>query len=164
MSVLQWEKHFWGGDAVVRKIQEILLGKDIDFEIIHHQEPIRSAQQGAEFFGIEIGQTAPTLVLETEKGYVTVVYSGDRGRLNLNQIAKLLGYEQVKLASPQTVEKETGYQIGAVPMVGLSFPCLLDRQLFRFPFVYGGTGELTSTLKISPASIEQLNQVVAFIE
>lgn len=148
----------------MQDLQLLLQEKGIHYEIIQHPVPIRSAQQGAEFFGIEIGQTASTLVLETEKGFFTVIFSGDRRRLDLNEVAKFLGCEQVKLASPQTVEKETGYSIGAVPMVGLSFPCLFDRQLFRFPFIYGGTGDVNSTLKISPATVEQLNSVVAYME
>lgn len=38
-----------------------LLDKNrIEYEIIRHDKQIHTAQQGAEYFGIDIGQTAPT--------------------------------------------------------------------------------------------------------
>ncbi|MEK4325694.1 hypothetical protein MKZ24_06375 [Paenibacillus sp. FSL R7-0297] len=44
----------------------------------------------------------------------------------------------------------------------LPLPYILDRGLFRYPFIYGGTGVPVSTLKLNPHDLEKLNQVVAF--
>jgi prolyl-tRNA editing enzyme YbaK/EbsC (Cys-tRNA(Pro) deacylase) len=145
-------------------LHTLLHNKNISFEMIAHPQPIRSAQDGADYFGIEIGQTAPTLVLETDRGYISAILSGDRGRLDFQKIAAILGCREVKLASPQKVEEITGFRIGTVPLVGLFLPCLFDRSLFRYPEVYGGTGETHSTLKISPVDVEALNQVLAYLE
>ncbi|BCJ86091.1 YbaK/EbsC family protein [Effusibacillus dendaii] len=54
-----------------------------------HENPIRTAQEGAEYFGIEIGQTAPILVLKTDKGYFSMIVSGERGRVNFKEISQL---------------------------------------------------------------------------
>ena len=142
----------------------LLKSKDVSFEMIAHPQTIRSAQEGADYFGIEIGQTAPHLVLETENGYVSAILSGDRGRLDFQAVAAILGCQEVKLASPKKVEEITGFRIGTVPLVGLSLPCLFDRSLFRYPVVYGGTGEAQSTLKIAPAAVEACNQVVGYLD
>ncbi len=82
-------------------LKTILQEKEVQYEIIHHEKQIRTAQEGVDYFGIEIGQTAPTLVL--------------------------------------------------------SLPCIVDRGLFRYPFIYGGTGEPASTLKIVPNALEKIN-------
>lgn len=145
-------------------LQTFLASKGIPFEILLHQQPIRSAQDGADYFGIELGQTAPTLILETDSGFVAAILSGDRGRLDFQAVADILSCQKVKLASPKQVEQITGYRIGTVPMVGLSLPCLIDRALFRYSAIYGGTGEAGSTLKISPKAVEELNQVVAYLD
>ncbi|MED1793411.1 aminoacyl-tRNA deacylase [Brevibacillus nitrificans] len=142
----------------------LLKNKNVSFDILEHPQPIRSAQDGADYFGIAIGQTAPTLVLQTDNGYVAAILSGDRGRLDFQTVAALLGCKEVKLAPPKKVEEITGFRIGTVPLVGLCLPCLFDRGLFRYPSVYGGTGDACSTLKISPVEVEALNQVVAYLE
>jgi Cys-tRNA(Pro)/Cys-tRNA(Cys) deacylase len=145
-------------------LKAILQKNNVPFEIIHHEHPIRSAQEGADYFGIEIGQTAPTLVLKSDKGYYALIISGDRGRVNFADISKMLGCNQLKLANPKEVQKITGYTVGNVPLVGLSLSCIVDKRLNRYSFVYGGTGVPTATLKISPYALEKLNKVIAILE
>ncbi|MED0659380.1 MULTISPECIES: aminoacyl-tRNA deacylase [Bacillus] len=137
---------------------------EVQFEIMYHENPIRTAQEGAAYFGIEIGQTAPTLILKSEKGYFAMIISGGRRRVNLEEVSEILGCNQLKLAKPKEIKQITGYTVGSVPLVGLSMPCILDRNIFRYPFIYGGTGEPTSTLKITPNALEKLNQVVALLD
>jgi len=141
----------------------ILQEKKVEFEIIHHDKPLRTAQEGADYFGIEIGQTAPTLVLKSEKGFFAMIVSGNRGRVNLEKVAVILGCDQLKMANPKEVQQTTGYTVGSVSLV-LSLPCIVDRELFRYSFIYGGTGEPATTLKIAPAALEKLNQVIAYLD
>ncbi|MBU2703054.1 prolyl-tRNA editing enzyme YbaK/EbsC (Cys-tRNA(Pro) deacylase) [Sporomusaceae bacterium BoRhaA] len=132
-----------------------------DFEIILNDKPIRSAQDGATYFQIEIGQTAPTLILEGDNKYFAVIVSGRRNGLDMEEMARVLGCHKVKLAKPNKVKKITGYKVGTIPLVGLSLPYILDKQLFEYDFVYGGTGEVDKTLKIAPAVLKMVNQVIA---
>ncbi|MGG3508536.1 YbaK/EbsC family protein [Paenibacillus lautus] len=143
------------------KIKTILQEKKVQYEIIHHEKQIRTAQEGAEYLGIEIGQTAPTLVLKSEKSYFAMIVSGDRGRINLEEVTGMIGCNQLKMATPKEVQQITGYTVGSVSLV-TSLPCIVDKGLFRYPFVYGGTGEPVSTLKIAPNALEKINHVVAF--
>ncbi|WP_199426753.1 aminoacyl-tRNA deacylase [Thermaerobacillus caldiproteolyticus] len=144
-------------------LKSILQENEVQFEIIHHESPIRTAQEGADYFGIEIGQTAPTLVLKSEKGYFAMIISGGRERVNLEEVSEILGCNQLKMATPKEVQKITGYTVGSVPLIGHSLPCIVDKELFRYPFIYGGTGDPTSTLKMPPHALEKLNQVVALL-
>ncbi|MEK3886262.1 YbaK/EbsC family protein [Bacillus sp. FSL K6-3431] len=59
-----------------------------------------------------------------------------------------MGCSKVKLASPTEVQKVTGFEVGSVRMIRLDLPCVLDKGLFNYDFVYGGTGQLT--FKIEP--------------
>ncbi|PEA54706.1 hypothetical protein CON64_11370 [Bacillus pseudomycoides] len=136
---------------------------EVPFEIIHHEKQIRTAQEGADYFGVEIGQTAATLVIKSEKDFFAVIVSGGRGRINLEEVSKILGCNQLKMANPQEVRQITGYNVGSVSLI-LSLPCIIDRRLMCYPFVYGGTGEPTSTLKIDLNALEKINQVVAFLD
>ncbi|WP_242224621.1 aminoacyl-tRNA deacylase [Bacillus cereus group sp. BfR-BA-01380] len=140
-----------------------LLKHEVQFEIIHHEKQIRTAREGADYFGIEIGQTAATLVIKSEKDFFAMIVSGRRRRINLEEVSRILGCNHLKMATPQEVKQITGYNVGSVSLV-LPLSCIIDRELFRYPFVYGGTGEPTSTLKIDPNALKKINQVAAFLD
>ena len=68
------------------KLIEVLeANKAEEYENIHHDRQLSSAQEGAEFFGIETGQTAPALVVKSEDAYLAVILSGDYGRIDLQK-------------------------------------------------------------------------------
>lgn len=145
-------------------LKAVLKEKGVPFEIIQHENTIRTAQEGADFFGIKIGQTAPTLILKGEQGFYALIFSGARRKVDFNEVSGILGCEQLRLADPGEVQDVTGYAVGSVSMAGLTLPCVVDRLLYQYPFIYGGTGMPGSTLKISPAALEKLNRVVAFLD
>ncbi|WP_245592217.1 aminoacyl-tRNA deacylase [Ectobacillus panaciterrae] len=82
--------------------------------------------------------------------------SGNRGKVNFDKMADILDCTKVKMASPQEVQKVTGFEVGSVPMVGLPLPCVIDKQLFSYDFIYGGSGQPTFTLKIEPQALNEL--------
>lgn len=130
------------------------------YELIYHETSLRSAQEGADYFNIDIGQTAPTLIIKTDIGFFALIVSGSRDRINFKEVAQLLKCQKIKLANPKEVEN-MGYKIGNVPLVGIPLPHILDKNLFKYSFVYGGTGVKDYTLKISPYALEELNQIIA---
>ena len=81
-------------------LKTILQETKIQFEIIHHEKQIRTAQEGADYFGIKVDQTATTLILKSEKGYFAMIVSGNRGRVNLEDVSRILGCNQLKMATP----------------------------------------------------------------
>lgn len=153
--------NIYHGGVWMEQLKAILGKSKFSYELIQHEKPIISAQDGADYFGIEIGQTAPTLIIKTDKGFFSLIVSGNRGKVNFDEIAEILGCSQVKLASRKEVQKVTGFEVGSVPLIGLALPCVIDKYLYHYPFIYGGTGERTCTLKIEPQALEELNQVKA---
>ncbi|GGH27023.1 aminoacyl-tRNA deacylase [Paenibacillus segetis] len=145
------------------KLVAILEQQEIEYEIIEHNKQLNSAQEGADYFGISIGQTAPTLILKSEKGFYALIVSGDHGKVDFATLRELLSVEQVKLASPQEVEEVTCSKIGNVSLINQGLLTILDRKLIRYEFVYGGTGHPLTTLKIRPSDLEKLNQIVDWI-
>ncbi|MCM3393231.1 aminoacyl-tRNA deacylase [Cytobacillus oceanisediminis] len=148
----------------MNKLQGILERCEYKYEIIQHEKPILSREEGSKYFRIEVGQTAPTLILKTDKGYFVLIVSGNRDKLDYEKIAIILGCSKVKLASPKEVQKVTGFEVGSVPMVGLDISCVLDKRIFEYDFIYGGTGKSTFPLKIEPQALNELNQVVATLD
>lgn len=145
------------------QLTAILTRKQVNYEIIEHSEQINTAQEGAAFFGIHIGQTASTLILKTDKGYYSLIISGDHGRVDLESMKELLQVQEIKLAKPKEVEQVTGCKVGSVSLINPNLPTIIDRELYNFSYIYGGTGIPQTTLKISPKDIERLNEVIGYI-
>ena len=57
----------------MESLQDLFKEKNVPFELINHKVPIHTAQEGAAYFGISIGQTAPTLILKTDKGFFALI-------------------------------------------------------------------------------------------
>jgi prolyl-tRNA editing enzyme YbaK/EbsC (Cys-tRNA(Pro) deacylase) len=145
-------------------VENILKSANLEYEFIIHNKQIYSAMEGADYFHIEPGQTAPTLIIETDKGYFSVIFSGSRSHVDLGYIAKLLGISKIKLAKKNKLQQITGFAPGDTPMVGINLPVIFDKKLFQYDFVYGGSGKANRTLKISPMALITINQPIAFLE
>lgn len=133
------------------------------YQIVANDRPIHSAEEGAAYFHIALGQTAPTLILDGDRGCLAAVVSGARKNLDLKALARTVGCRTLKLAHRGTVQRITGHAVGVIPMIGLDLPYVLDTALFAYDFVYGGTGVPDKTLKIAPAVLEKVTTVIAKI-
>lgn len=145
-------------------LKRILEQSSYFYEIISHPEPLLTSRAGAEYFGIDRGQTAPTLLVKTGRQYFRLIIAGDRGRVNMAELSLRLGCGRIKLAARDEVRSVTGFEPGWVPLVGIPLPVILDQRLLRYDCVYGGAGKPDCTLRIDPRALVELNQVVAAIE
>ncbi|WCR28066.1 hypothetical protein L3476_04645 [Paenibacillus thiaminolyticus] len=148
----------------MENVRKILEERRIPFDIIRHKQPIRTAKEGAKALGIDLGQTAPALVLKADDDYVVLIMSGARGRIDLEAAAGLLGRGRLLLASRDEVREATGHEAGAIPLVGHTLPCLVDKLLYQYSYIYGGTGEPASTLKLDPRDLSKVNHVLAYLD
>jgi len=142
-------------------IKTILEDSNYSYEFIYHKQPILTAQEGADYFGIDTGQTAPTLIITTDIGFFALILSGKYGLVQLERISFILGCKNIRMASREEVKKKTGFSAGNLPMIGIPLPHILDKRLFCYSYIYGGSGQLNRTLKITPLALKQLNKVVA---
>lgn len=141
----------------IQELDGYLKDKGVDYKILKHDKPIISTRDAARYF--DIRYAAPVLVVKTEQGLMLLIISARRGRLDFKELAEMLGFAKLKLADKKKAEKATGYQTGAMPLVGINLPCIFDNSLLEMDYIYGGSGDELYTLKISPEDVERLNQV-----
>ena len=73
------------------RIRDALAEAGVSFELLPSPGPTGTAEQGAKAFGVHVSCTAPALVLEAEGSLVVWILSGGRGRVDLEEAARLLG-------------------------------------------------------------------------
>lgn len=144
----------------LEQLEAFLRREGADFALIRQAAPIRTREDAARYFPAE--QAAAALVVQTGPGLAVLYAGAGRGRLDFAALRRELGLPKLKLADRRTVAAQTGYEPGAVPLVGLGLPCFLDRALLGCSFVYGGSGDPLVTLKLSVRDLERLNRVEGY--
>ena len=129
-----------------------------DYEIIFHEKPIKSKKDAAFFF--DINETAPTLIIKTEKGFFALIFSGIRDQVDLNKVKNLIKCSDICMAKKTELVEKLKIIPGQVPLIGHFLPCIFDNKLLKHNYVYGGTGDLFYTLKIKPENLIKANNVV----
>jgi len=146
----------------IQILKERLSLQGADFELIPHATPIRSKSDAEKYFNIE--ETAPTLILKTEKGYFALIVSGKREKVDFKALKKLLRCKNLRLANKKEIQEKFNLQPGQIPLVGHEFPTIIDNMLFEFDYVYGGCGDVLRTLKIKPQHLVEANRVTLFFD
>ncbi|MCM3558012.1 hypothetical protein M4D57_05510 [Brevibacillus borstelensis] len=145
----------------MERVKAILEEQGLEYELIEHEHPVRSAKEGAALFGIDMGQTAPVLIAIADDSHVALILSGKRGRISFQSLAAQLGYQSIRMTRMDEVKGLTGYEPGSIPLIGHGLPVILDEELFNHPEVYGGSGHPTWTLKLTPQALEKGSNVIA---
>lgn len=142
----------------ISELDRLLSSQNLDFELIHHEKPIKSRNDALNLFRLE--EMAPTLILQTEKGMIALIISGAREKIDFTKIGNALECTSVKMADKHDVVEKLGMNPGEVAMVGHRLPCVIDNRIFNSPYIYGGTGDARVTLKINPHHLLTLNNVI----
>lgn len=133
-----------------------------------HQVPATLVKPGSDMptvplaaaaLGVTPGQIVKTIVLEGKKDPTRVCLAIAPGdiRIAITKVAGALQLTQMKLASPDTVLRITGYAVGGVPPIGhvTPVPIVVDQRVLQYDIVFGGGGDEQHMLRITPAEIVQ---------
>lgn len=143
----------------IPELEDFLCRQKADFSIIKHDEAIKSKNDALKYYRIE--ETAPVLIIYTENGFYALIVSGERNKVDLEKIKQILNVSEIRLAKKDEIMAGLNLEIGRVPLIGHKLPCIIDKAILKYEYVYGGTGDFYHTLKIAPKDIMDLNEVVA---
>jgi len=114
----------------------------VSYTLQMHDHPIRSLEQAAEERGLSPEQIVRSLVFRLEGDTYILVLSPGPGQVSWPRLRKHLGVSRLTTATPEEVERVTGYVPGSVSPVGLAQPLriLSDRRLGLLQEVSIGAG------------------------
>ena len=120
------------------------------------KEDMRSAAQAANVSGIPLDRIVKTLIFKIDGEFVIFMLQGSR-TVDRRRIRALLGKENIALASHEEVLAITGYEVGAVPPIGLreKIPCIVDEPVSKFDTVWAGGGTKTRLVHLKVRDILQ---------
>lgn len=129
---------------------------NIPGEIIELHVPTPTVESAAAAVGCQPGQIVKSLLFFVRDGPVLAITSGP-AHIERRSISAhfQVGRKKVKLADPQAVLAETGFQVGAMPPFGhfTPLPTLIDQRVLEIEQVYAGGGSDQTLLHVSPQVI-----------
>lgn len=117
-----------------------------------------SAEGVAEELGVSVAQVIKAMIVErTNNEFALVVIRGDQ-QLSLKKVSMALKDKQVALAQARDVQRVTGYQVGAVSVLGFrrrDVPSYLDQRVLELDQVIISAGRPDVGLALSADDLAQ---------
>ena len=134
----------------------VLEQKGIPYELHPHAHKQYTAEGVAEDLGVPVNQVVKAMIVQrSDRRFVLVVAPGDV-RLSLKKIGTALGDKNVKLATERDVQRVTGYQVGAVSVLGFrreGVPAYVDQRVLEVDQVIISAGRADAGLALSPDAL-----------
>ena len=142
-----------------QRVAELLNDLGAAGEVRQLTDSTRTAAEAAAALGCEVGAIASSLVFVADGEPVLVMTSGAH-RVDLLQVAMLLGVTSVERASADQVREATGQPIGGVSPVGHPTPLrtLVDVDLARHDVVWAAAGHPHA---VFPTTYDELLRITA---
>ncbi|MDC0760948.1 YbaK/EbsC family protein [Brevibacillus sp. AG] len=134
----------------LEKVRSYVQRYDSSIEPILFEQPLPTSEVAAQALGVEIGQIAKSILFRVDEQFALFVAAGDV-RVHPKQVKAAFGQGKPKMATPEEVEKMTGFRVGAVCPFALQeeVPVYVDRSLKRFSVVYTAAGIAESLLPVT---------------
>ena len=140
----------------------VLDEKGIPYNVRQQSRKQFTAEGVAEDLGVPVAQVVKAMLVQrsTSPGgggspFVLFVVPGDR-RLSLKKVAAELGDKNVQLASQRDVERVTGFQVGAVSVIGFrreDIPGYADKHVLELEQVIISSGRPDAGLALVPTDM-----------
>ncbi len=130
------------------KLDELI--KELGGEILDVGKPVKTVEQAVKATNSSPDVIIKSLLFISEKEPILVIVNG-KSRVDINKLSKHFG--SVRLATPEEVKEITGYEVGAVPPIGVKVHTIVDPRVLEKDFVIGGGGAIDKLLKLDPRKI-----------
>ncbi len=149
----------------MKKTQPIraLEARDIVFEPLEQEKNEYTAEGVAADLGVDVAQVLKAMLVRythperpsPSGSFALFITPGDR-RLSLKKAGETLGDKNVDLASERDVERITGFQVGAVSVLGLrreDTPRYVDKHILDLARVIISAGRPDLALRLAPDAL-----------
>lgn len=142
-----------------KKLSDFLRRRKIAAKIVDTGVKTPSVVASSEALDLSRKKILKTIIFCSDEGIIAALARGDQ-KISESKLAKLVGTEEIGLASPAVVRRTTGYDVGGVPPVGHNnqdeIIYVMDEKLLESDDVYAGGGDERSQLNIKVKDILQV--------
>ena len=131
----------------------ILEEKDIAYELRQQARKQLTAEGVAEDLGVPVAWVVKAMIVQrSDRGFALVVIPGDL-QLSLKKVGSVVGDKNVAMAQQRDVQRVTGYQVGAVSVLGYrrdDVPAYVDQNVLELEKAIISSGRSDMGLEMEP--------------
>jgi len=136
-----------------------ILKHDLQAEIVAPGAHMPTVDAAAAALGVALSQIFKSILFQAKDGRCVMVIASGNGRVDLERVQAITGFQGLRLAKPDVVFAKTGYPAGGTPPVGHreKFRVIVDTRVAAQEWGYAGGGGPELLVKIKSADIIRLN-------
>lgn len=148
------------GDEVYAQIIAMLRGNHVEHEAYEHVA-VKTSEEAAKIRNTPLHAGAKALVMFADEKPIMVTVSGDE-KVDTKAFKELYGVRDLRMATPEEVQRVTGVPIGAVPPFGHIFniPLYMEKGLQGNQKVFFNAGLHTKSVSMSEKDYEKIARPV----
>lgn len=133
---------------VFEKIVEFLDERSVAYEVMEHA-PVFTSEEASKVRGTKLEQGAKAMIMYADDKPVMLVLAANK-KVDMKQFKELEKIKNLRMASPEEVQKVSGVQIGAVPPFGNLFgiPVFIDKSLEANEEIAFNAGSHSKSIKM----------------
>ena len=139
------------------KLKRIIEERGIDAEHLSFDKYCRSVAEAAMTVGAEPEDFVKSICMVDGDGGVIVAIVKGEDRASTSRVAKALGTERPRVASPDEILGLTGFPVGGTPGFGFDAKFLVDPRVLEKDRVYLGGGSERSLVRMSTRELVRAN-------
>lgn len=155
--MMEREENFMTTEKKIQDLLTWLTAQDISYEFIRHARGGTTAE-ASEALGVDRSKILKCLLLKGQsEEFIGVIIGGD-SRVSLKKLKEITN-KNFKLASPEDILTQTGYEVGGIPPFAFSISGIVgyvDSSVIQHQWTYGSAGSATTGIKFSPRSLEKV--------
>ena len=139
------------------KLKRIIEKQVIEAEHLSFDKYCRSVAEAARTVGAEPEDFVKSICMVDRDGGVIVAIVKGEDRASTSRVAKALGIEMPRVASPDEILGLTGFPVGGTPGFGFDARFLVDPHVLEKDRVYLGGGSERSLVRMSTRELVRAN-------
>jgi len=139
------------------KLREFITENRVEAEHLSFTESCHSVAEAARTVGAEPTDFVKSICMVGSSGDVIVAIVKGEDRASTTRVAKALGIDRPRVASPDEIHALTGYPVGGTPGFGFDAAFLVDPRVMEMERVYMGGGSECSLVRVSPGELVRVN-------
>ena len=140
------------------KLKKIIKKEKIAAEHLSFDKSCHSVAEAAETVGAEPEDFVKSIVMvDDDKNVIVGIVKGE-DRVSTKRAAKVLGIDNLKIASPEEILKLTGFPLGGTPGFGFDAVFLVDPKVTKNEKVYLGGGSDCALTYMSTKELVKANE------
>lgn len=145
---------------IASPLLELLMDGAIQARLIFPGVPTPRLLDAARALDAAPEQILKTLLFVSPAGDAVMAIASGPQPVSDAALQEQTGLKNLKLANPEVVRHRAGYEVGAVPPVGLpgELPVIVDTGVTELGVAYGGGGRVDALLQITPREIIRVNE------